>query len=162
GRRGWRFLDAWGLCRPVLEDAWLFLGVRAAGGEQRCHSDDADQPLDRSHPAILGSTVMLCSEEYCDAMTAPPPSLAAVGACCDRRKDMTVYIDPPIWPGHGRLWSHMISDQSYEELHGFAAQIGIPRRGFERDHYDVVADRYAVALAAGAQPVASRGSVTMW
>jgi hypothetical protein len=74
---------------------------------------------------------------------------------------MTVYIDPPIWPGHGRLWSHMISDQSYEELHGFAAQIGIPRRGFERDHYDVVADRYAVALAAGAQPVSSRKIVML-
>ena len=65
---------------------------------------------------------------------------------------MTIYIDPPIWPGHGHLWSHMISDQSYEELHAFAARIGIPRRGFERDHYDVIAERYSVALAAGAQP----------
>ena len=26
---------------------------------------------------------------------------------------MTVYIDPPTWPGHGRLWSHLISDESY-------------------------------------------------
>ena len=33
---------------------------------------------------------------------------------------MTVYIDPPIWPGHGHLWSHMISDHSYQELHDFA------------------------------------------
>ena len=74
---------------------------------------------------------------------------------------MAVYIDPPIWPGHDRLWSHMISDQSYEELHGFAARIGIPRRGFERDHYDVIAERYAVALAAGAQPVSSRQIVSL-
>ena len=73
---------------------------------------------------------------------------------------MTVYIDPPIWPGHGHLWSHMISDQSYEELHRFAARIGIPKRGFERDHYDVIAERYAVALAAGAQPVSSREIVS--
>ena len=64
---------------------------------------------------------------------------------------MAIYIDPPIWPGHGHLWSHMISDQSYEELHIFAARIGIPRRGFERDHYDVISERYALALAAGAQ-----------
>ena len=56
--------------------------------------------------------------------------------------DVTVYIDPPIWPGHGHLWSHLISDQSYQELHDFAARIGIPRRGFERDHYDVIAERY--------------------
>jgi hypothetical protein len=74
---------------------------------------------------------------------------------------MTVYIDPPLWPGHGRLWSHMISDQSYEELHEFAARIGIPRPGFERDHYDVIAERYAVAVAAGAQPVSSREIVTL-
>ena len=55
---------------------------------------------------------------------------------------MTVYIDPPTWPGHGQLWSHLISDRSYQELHDFAARIGIPRRGFERDHYDVIAERY--------------------
>ena len=74
---------------------------------------------------------------------------------------MAIYIDPPIWPGHGHLWSHMISDQSYEELHIFAARIGIPRRGFERDHYDVISERYALALSAGAQPVRSREIVTL-
>ena len=77
------------------------------------------------------------------------------------RRHMTIYIDPPIWPGHGHLWSHMISDQSYEELHVFAARIGIPRRGFERDHYDVIAERYAVALAAGARPASSREIVAL-
>ena len=69
---------------------------------------------------------------------------------------MTVYIDPPTWPGHGQLWSHLISDRSYQELHDFAARIGIPSRGFERDHYDVIAERYAAAVAEGAQPVSSR------
>ena len=69
---------------------------------------------------------------------------------------MTVYIDPPTWPGHGRLWSHLVSDASYAELHEFAAELGIPRRAFERDHYDVVAERYAGAVAAGARPVSSR------
>jgi len=69
---------------------------------------------------------------------------------------VTVFIDPPTWPGHGRLWSHLVSDTSYEELHDFAAGLGIPRRAFERDHYDVVAERYAGALAAGAQPVSTR------
>ena len=69
---------------------------------------------------------------------------------------MALYIDPPDWPGHGRLWSHLVSDVSYDELHEFAAGIGIPRRAFERDHYDVVAERYASAIGAGARPVTSR------
>lgn len=69
---------------------------------------------------------------------------------------MSVLIDPPTWPGHGRLWSHLVSDTSYAELHAFAESLGIPRRAFERDHYDVVEDRYAAALAAGARAVSSR------
>ena len=32
-----------------------------------------------------------------------------------------ILIDPPNAAGHGRLWSHLASDQSYEELHAFAA-----------------------------------------
>ena len=69
---------------------------------------------------------------------------------------MTVYIDPPTWPGHGRLWSHLVSDVSYAELHAFARLLGIPERAFERDHYDVIEERYASALAAGAVPISSR------
>ena len=72
-----------------------------------------------------------------------------------------IFIDPPTWPGHGRLWSHLISDTSYAELHAFAASVGIPRRAFERDHYDVIADRYESVVAAGARPVRSRDLVAM-
>ncbi|GAA2737499.1 hypothetical protein GCM10009867_24880 [Pedococcus aerophilus] len=66
---------------------------------------------------------------------------------------MTIWIDPPAWPAHGRLWSHLVSDTSYAELHDFAAAQGIPRRGFEGDHYDVPEERYAALVAAGAQEV---------
>jgi muramoyltetrapeptide carboxypeptidase len=72
-----------------------------------------------------------------------------------------IFIDPPTWPGHGRLWSHLISDTSYEELHRFAASVGIPPRAFERDHYDVIADRYDAAVAAGARPAGSREIVAL-
>ncbi|HEU5484743.1 MAG TPA: DUF4031 domain-containing protein, partial [Microlunatus sp.] len=72
---------------------------------------------------------------------------------------MAIFIDPPTWPGHGRLWSHLISDTSYAELHAFAASVGIPPRAFERDHYDVVADRHEALIAAGAQPASSRDLV---
>src|SRR5665648_976469 len=30
---------------------------------------------------------------------------------------MTVLVDPPIWPRHGRLWGHLVSDTSLAELH---------------------------------------------
>ncbi|MBA3265753.1 MAG: DUF4031 domain-containing protein [Nocardioidaceae bacterium] len=69
---------------------------------------------------------------------------------------MAILIDPPVWPAHGRLWSHLISDASFDELHAFAAASGVPRRGFERDHYDVPASSYEALVAAGAIPVSSR------
>ncbi len=65
-------------------------------------------------------------------------------------------IDPPNSPGHGRMWSHLASDDSFEELHRFASSLGIPARGFDRDHYDIPAERYPDVLAAGATPVSSR------
>jgi hypothetical protein len=67
-----------------------------------------------------------------------------------------IFIDRPRWPAHGRLWSHLVSDISYAELHAFAEALGAPRRGFDRDHYDVPAERYGVAVWLGAHPVASR------
>ncbi|MET8942407.1 DUF4031 domain-containing protein [Streptomyces sp. NPDC004542] len=74
---------------------------------------------------------------------------------------MTVYIDPPAWPGHGRVWSHLVSDVSYDELHAFAAELGVPRRAFERDHYDIPSHRYADAVRAGAVEVSSREVVLL-
>ncbi|AZP18662.1 DUF4031 domain-containing protein [Streptomyces aquilus] len=74
---------------------------------------------------------------------------------------MTVYIDPPAWPGHGRMWSHLVSDVSYDELHAFADGLGVPRRAFERDHYDIPAHRYADVVAAGAVEVSSREVVRL-
>jgi hypothetical protein len=67
-----------------------------------------------------------------------------------------ILLDPPAWPGRGRLWSHLVSDVSFAELHAFAELLGIPRRGFDRDHYDVPAARYAMAVWLGARPVPSR------
>lgn len=69
---------------------------------------------------------------------------------------MTILIDPPAVEGHGRLWSHLASDASFEELHAFARTLDIPERGFDRDHYDVPSEFYDVMIAAGATPVTSR------
>lgn len=66
---------------------------------------------------------------------------------------MTILIDDPRWPAHGRLWAHLVSDASIAELHAFAEANGIPRRGFDLDHYDVPEEAHARLIAAGAQHV---------
>ncbi len=69
---------------------------------------------------------------------------------------MTVLIDQPRWPAHDTLWSHLVSDASLDELHEFAGRMGIPRRGFDLDHYDVPERKYDELVAAGAEPVTIR------
>lgn len=69
---------------------------------------------------------------------------------------MTILIDPPRPERYGRRWSHLVSDVSLEELHAFAEAVGIPRRAFEGDHYDVPEERYPEVVAAGARPTSGR------
>ena len=70
---------------------------------------------------------------------------------------MALLIDTPVWPWRGRRWSHLVSDTDYDELHAFVAEhLGMPRRAFQGDHYDVPEELYAVAVAAGAEAVGSR------
>lgn len=74
----------------------------------------------------------------------------------DPAAGVSLLVDGARWPAHGRLWAHLVSDSSLAELHAFAAGLGLPRRSFEGDHYDVPAERVADAVAAGAQPVGTR------
>jgi hypothetical protein len=69
---------------------------------------------------------------------------------------MTVLIDPPIWPAHNTLWSHLVSDASLDELHAFAREAGIPIRAFDHDHYDVPEREYAALVALGATEVSGK------
>ncbi|MFK4729422.1 DUF4031 domain-containing protein [Agromyces mediolanus] len=69
---------------------------------------------------------------------------------------MTVLIDTPMWPKHGTVWAHLVSDVSIAELQAFAERTGLPPRGFDLDHYDVPAERYEELVAAGAVPVEPR------
>ena len=70
---------------------------------------------------------------------------------------VSVLIDTPVWPWRGRRWSHLVSDSSYDELHAFVdAELGIPRRAFQGDHYDVPAHVRDEAIALGAEPVDAR------
>ncbi|WP_086460216.1 DUF4031 domain-containing protein [Agreia sp. VKM Ac-1783] len=72
---------------------------------------------------------------------------------------MTVLIDWPIWPAHGTVWGHLVSDSSLDELHQFARAAGLPARSFDLDHYDVPIARHDDLVAAGALPVSYRDLV---
>jgi len=69
---------------------------------------------------------------------------------------VTVLIDDPLWWHRGRRWCHLVSDISYAELHDFVEPLGIPRRAFQGDHYDIPEEHRAEVVAAGATEVSSR------
>jgi hypothetical protein len=73
---------------------------------------------------------------------------------------MTVLVDEAIWPFRDRLWCHLVSDTSYDELHALATALGIPRRAFQGDHYDLPAEMRDAAIELGAQPVSGRELIT--
>ncbi len=67
-----------------------------------------------------------------------------------------IFIDPPFWPAHATVFSHLISDISVEELHSFAAANGVAERAFDLDHYDVPARIYQDLIDAGATPITGK------
>jgi Protein of unknown function (DUF4031) len=72
------------------------------------------------------------------------------------RRRLIVLVDPPLWHWRGRRWAHLVSDESYDELHAMADALGIERRWFQGDHYDVPEDYRDRAIELGAVPVTSR------
>jgi hypothetical protein len=50
-------------------------------------------------------------------------------------------------------WCHMASDEGFDELHAFARRLGIPPRGFDRDHYDLPPPVRERAVSLGAVEV---------
>lgn len=51
------------------------------------------------------------------------------------------------------LWCHLGSTRSDDELHAFAALLGLSRRSFDRDHYDLTPARRIQAIELGAVEV---------
>jgi uncharacterized protein DUF4031 len=52
-------------------------------------------------------------------------------------------------------WCHMATDGELEELHAFAARLGLRRGWFQRDHYDLPPHGRAAAVALGAEEVST-------
>ena len=75
------------------------------------------------------------------------------------RNAMTVFIDDmyryAIGQFRGMRMSHMIADDEVE-LHAMADHIGMHRRWYQGDHYDVPLDRRSLAVAAGAVTITYR------
>ena len=69
---------------------------------------------------------------------------------------MAILVDDAVWPWRGRRWAHLVSDTTIAELRAFADALGIDRRLFQGDHYDIPDELRDVAVAAGAAPVSSR------
>jgi Protein of unknown function (DUF4031) len=70
---------------------------------------------------------------------------------------MAVYVDDAIWNWRGRKWCHLLADD-VDELHRFAALLGLHRSSFQRPpksstpHYDLTAYERRRAIALGAEP----------
>lgn len=67
-----------------------------------------------------------------------------------------ILVDDARWQWRGRLWAHLASDEGPDELHRFAARLGLRRTAFQGDHYDVDQAARDAALVLGAAPVPSR------
>ncbi|MBP6798462.1 MAG: DUF4031 domain-containing protein [Luteimonas sp.] len=66
---------------------------------------------------------------------------------------MAVYVDDAVTLWRGERWAHLMAD-TLDELHAFAARLGLPRRAFQDKtsgaHYDVTAQLRERAIALGA------------
>lgn len=71
---------------------------------------------------------------------------------------MSVYVDDSFIEWRGKRWCHMQADD-VEELHRFAARLGLKRSWFQttpgqpwKDHYDVTEGKRQQAIRLGAIP----------
>lgn len=72
---------------------------------------------------------------------------------------MMIYIDNALISFDNQLWCHMMAD-SLDELHGFAAYLGISSNWFHKDarypHYDITIQTKENAICLGAMAVDRR------
>jgi len=70
---------------------------------------------------------------------------------------MVVYVDQAMWAWQGLKWCHLLAD-NLDDLHRFAASLGIKRTSFQAapkssvPHYDLTAYERRQAIAKGAVP----------
>ncbi|TXT23849.1 MAG: hypothetical protein FD131_5128 [Rhodocyclaceae bacterium] len=79
----------------------------------------------------------------------------------DRRGPVvTVYVDNMRSNYRQMVMCHMLGD-SESELHTMADQIGVKRRWYQGDHYDICLAKRSLALKAGAIEITARQAAAM-
>jgi Protein of unknown function (DUF4031) len=73
---------------------------------------------------------------------------------------VTIFVDDMRARLGRMIMCHMIAD-SEAELHAMAERIGIPRRSYQGDHYDISRSKRAMAVRAGAREVTLRQLAAM-
>jgi hypothetical protein len=73
---------------------------------------------------------------------------------------VAILVDDATWPFRGDRWAHLVSDESFDELHRFAQQLGLRRLSFQGDHYDVPSAVRVDAIRQGAVTVTGRELVS--
>lgn len=68
---------------------------------------------------------------------------------------MTTYVDNMRAPYGRMVMCHMIADTE-AELHTMADQIGVARRWYQGDHYDICLTKRALAVTNGASEITQR------
>lgn len=78
---------------------------------------------------------------------------------------VSVYVDEPFVVSRGERWAHLTAD-SRQELHAFAARLGLLRQSFQttpgkpwKDHYDLTESTRELAVRMGAIAESSRAGV---
>ena len=73
---------------------------------------------------------------------------------------MTVYVDN-MRAGYGRMvMCHMLGD-SEAEVHAMADRIGVARRWYQEDHYDICLAKRSLAIKSGAVEITARQAAAM-
>lgn len=73
---------------------------------------------------------------------------------------MTVYVDDARIAYRRMKMCHMMADTA-DELHAMADRIGVARKWFQGDHYDIALSKRRLAVAAGAVEITWRQAGAM-
>lgn len=75
-----------------------------------------------------------------------------------------VYVDDAFVENRGRQWCHLLAD-SVDELHAFAAEMGLSKHAFHRaariPHYDITVLQRQRVLERGVMPVTVRQAILL-